>query len=358
MTIALYGATGRTARELAPHLAALGPLVLVGRDAAGLATAAAACGGSARWCVARSDDTDALRNAFAGARVVVQCASLPADDAVRVAACTVRSGASYLDVCADASIGEAIAASLGDRPDRAGVVVCPGVAPIGGALAEWLAVAALRRRTGELTVPSSIELGFCSAGLSPTAGSLRSGLRMLLGTDDWSTHAIEFPPPFAREQCFGFPLGCGRLRRLFPGAAIHTWAAIAPPTVGSATTAHALRIAHGMLRHGEAAHALAAVLSSMRDGAAPRSIAADPLRFAVVARVTHGGLTTAMSAVGERPYQVTVAMQRLVLSAILGGVERTGIVGAAELVRAEEALDSLVAEGVLRMFADAGGIAA
>jgi len=356
VTIALYGATGRTARELAPHLAARGPIVLVGRDAAGLAAAAAACGGRAQYCVARSDDVDALRRSFAGARVVVQCASLAADDAARVAACTVAAGASYLDVCADASVAEAIAAELDDAPDRAGVVVCPGVAPIGGALAEWLAVAALRRRTGELTAPESIELGFCSAGLASTPGSLRSALRMLLATPAWSTRTIDFPPPFAREQCFSFPLGCGRLGQLFPRAAIRTWAALAPPTIGSATTARALWVAHGLLRSGDASHALASALAPMLEAASiDRDDAPERLRFAVVAHVTSGGRTTAISAVGQRPYATTVAMQRLVVSAVLGEHGRTGIVGAAELIRAEEALDWLVAEGELRVFADDAG---
>jgi short subunit dehydrogenase-like uncharacterized protein len=358
-TVAIYGATGRTARLLARQAATRWPVVMVGRDPAGLAAAAAACGGSARWCVAGSDDADALRRAFAGARIVIQCAALSTDAAVRVAACSVAAGASYVDVCADASVAEAIAASLGDAPHRARVVVCPGVAPIGGALAEWLAVAALRRRTGELTAPESIELGFCSAGLARTSGSLRSALRMLLATPDWSTHAIDFPPPFAREQCFSFPLGCGRLAQLFPRAAIRTWAALAPPMIGSATTARALGVAHDLLRRGDASQALASALAPVLEAAsAERDDAPERLRFAVVARVTAGGQTTAISAVGERPYATTVAMLLRVVSAILGEHGRTGIVGAALLVRAEEALDSLVATTDLRVFADAEGVAA
>lgn len=354
--LAIYGATGRTARLLARQAATRWPVVLVGRDPTGLAAAAAACGGSAEWRVAGSDDADALRRAFTGARVVIQCASLTATDAVRVAASTVAVGASYLDVCADASVAEAIATELGDAPHRAGVVVCPGVAPIGGALAEWLAVAALRRRTGEFTAPASIELGFCSAGLAHTPGSLRSALRMLLATPAWSTRTIDFPPPFAREQCFSFPLGCGRMGQLFPRAAIRTWAALAPPTIGSATTARALRVAHGLLRSGDASHALASALAPMLETASiDRDDAPERLRFAVVAHVTSGGRTTAISGVGQRPYATTVAMLRLVVSAVLGEHGRTGIVGAAELVRAEEALDWLVAEGELRVFADDAG---
>lgn len=349
MTIAIYGATGRTARALIERLRGVAALRLCGRDRAALEALAAACGGATESRVAPADTIEPLRQAFHGVDTVIQCAALAARHAQNVATAALEQGAAYLDVCADESITEAVRTECDRLARHRGASLCPGVAPIGGGLAEWLAIAAMRALGREHIAPDSISLGYCASGLPWSAGSLASAARMLSRQGPWRTQAFEFPPPFGREQAFAFPLGTGRLRQYFPHAEIESWASLAPSVVNSQRAANILGILASTVRSlGPEAWepALQALLPAVSRWGRTMTTA---IRFAVVATVRYGDVEQRMAAVADAPYDLTAEMLGLVVDGLAEGP--AGARGVAELVRAEHALTSLAQRGVLQLHA-------
>lgn len=167
-TIAVYGATGHTGRFVVAELERRGLAVTaVARDRAKLTGFPAAV----TTRVATTADPSALREAFAGADAVINCAGPFLDTADGVVDAAVRSGAHYLDVTAEAASAQRTF-DRWDAPARAaGVAVIPAMGFYGG-LADLLATAATGGRPAE-----EIRIGIALDSWHPTPGTLITGRR-------------------------------------------------------------------------------------------------------------------------------------------------------------------------------------
>jgi hypothetical protein len=278
------------------------------------------------------------------------------EDALSVVAAALDRRAAYIDVCADGGVGEAIGDAYSDAARRAGVPLFLGVAPIGGALGEWLGVEAARAvcATDDPSEIDEIVLAYASDGLPRSTGSLRSGLKMLLEpTLGTGSHArLDFPPPFGRAFAFRFPLGSGCLCQLFPRAAVDVYASLCLDGVDSALSTAlilgAMAWTTRLRNPGPVFEALASRLSSFEG--APEDSTVDGLTFAVVAQAASGRRHTSVAAVGSAPYRLTAAMIELVLQQLASGRAAGGVVGVSELVPASAALDALARTCDLRLF--------
>ncbi len=162
--LVVYGASGYTGRLILARAQARGlDVVAAGRSRERLA----ALGG--RFRLAAADDPEALRAAFAGARVVVNAAGPFHRTAAPVLEACLRVGAHYLDVGGEGPVFEALAGY--DAAARtAGVMVLPGAGFVMAA-SDALAAHVARR----LPEASRLWLGFSRAD-PISRGSLASML--------------------------------------------------------------------------------------------------------------------------------------------------------------------------------------
>lgn len=123
--IVVYGATGFTGRLIVREALAKGlkPIV-AGRDASAVHAMAAATGLEGR--VAALDDAASLDAAFAGAKVVINCAGPFHSRAWPVVDACLRGRQHYLDITGEIEVFERMAA-LGPKAAAAGISLLPGV---------------------------------------------------------------------------------------------------------------------------------------------------------------------------------------------------------------------------------------
>ncbi len=318
--VLIHGATGRTGRVIARQLCDAGVcVILAGRDEAGLRTLAASLPGVDAVRVVDAGSMAASRAAMRGCRVVVQCAALDEASVHGLVAAAIAAGSDYVDVGAERHKADAIARVHDRDARRRGVALCCGVAPIGGALGEWLGLAAARRALARRVEPEDLEaliVAYASDGLPPSLGSWSSSLAMLRRRPaaGWSLRAIEFPPPFGRTTAFAFGLGGGRaLEARYPAAEHGTFAAF------------------------DLARSPASLLTILRG----REHEATELWLAAVAHARVGPKVTSVGFSGKAPYRMTASMVALVVGRLLAARDRHGVVTPSELVSADAALGAL-----------------
>ncbi|NYI07450.1 saccharopine dehydrogenase family protein [Allostreptomyces psammosilenae] len=129
MTIAVYGATGYTAKLAVAELARQGiETVLVGRDAERLAVAAREAGAEgAEIRRAGLDDPAVLADAFRGCSVVISCVAPFRRWGEPVLRAALAAGAHYVDVSGEQTYIARLFDAYADEAERAGVAVVPGM---------------------------------------------------------------------------------------------------------------------------------------------------------------------------------------------------------------------------------------
>ncbi|KVL34189.1 saccharopine dehydrogenase [Burkholderia territorii] len=202
MTVAVYGATGHTARFVVAELERRGVgAIRIGRDAARLAQ-----GGhdAAPWRVASVDDPAALDAALRGAHAVINCAGPYLDTALPLADAALRARIPYLDLTAEQPSVQALTDQRDTRARAAGVTLVPAAAFYGG-LADLLVTAVVNPR-------EPIERVDVATGLDswhPTRGtrvtSARNHAIRLIRKDGKPTEVPSTP----RERRWSFPAPLG-----------------------------------------------------------------------------------------------------------------------------------------------------
>ncbi len=131
MRIVLNGASGYTGRLAAAELARRGiDAVLVGRDPARLAAAAAGTGFEVR--IADIGDPDALAGAFAGADAVINTAGPFAALGAPVIRAAIAAGAHYVDTTGEQHYVNTVFDDFTKDAANAGVTIVPAMADDGG----------------------------------------------------------------------------------------------------------------------------------------------------------------------------------------------------------------------------------
>lgn len=134
--IVVYGATGLVGGRVCAALdAADVPFIAAGRHKTNLDKLAAVVGATGVR-VAGVDDSEALERAFAGARVVVNCAGPLAEVGEPVLLATLAAGAHYIDLGGDQAFMHAMYERHDSSARRAGTIVVPGCG-INCALGDW-----------------------------------------------------------------------------------------------------------------------------------------------------------------------------------------------------------------------------
>ncbi|MFC0003454.1 saccharopine dehydrogenase NADP-binding domain-containing protein [Micromonospora siamensis] len=168
--VAVFGAYGHTGRFVVAELRERGfvPLLL-GRDAARLATVAAAHPGVEQRVVPVGEPAS-LDRALTGAGAVINCAGPFAATAAPVVEAALRAGIPYVDVAAEIEANRDTFAHFGARAGAAGVAVVPAMAFFGG-LGDLLVTAAM----AEWVAADEVHVAYGLSSWHPTAGTLASG---------------------------------------------------------------------------------------------------------------------------------------------------------------------------------------
>lgn len=337
--IVVYGATGHTGRAVTRHLLDAGvSLTLSARDPRALTGLAASVRAPVRVHAARADSRGELRDAMRGNDLVVQCAALPEAQVLELTAAAIEEGLGYIDVSAEGRTIDAVALRRHADARRRGVTICCGVAPIGGALGEWLGLAAaqwaLAAGDGAL---ARLVVAYASDTTPPSRGSWRSSAGILLhaATSRPTLRAVELPPPFARSLGLSVAFGgrAGLVAR-HPSTHHETLAAPAPSAAGLTTALGLPRWARWRHDPGDASRA------------APR--------FAVAAHAAAGRSARSIAVSGRDPYAATVHMIALVAARVLQPSAPHGVVAASDLLAPAHALDVLAARCDLQLFTREG----
>jgi hypothetical protein len=346
-TVVVHGASGLTGRAVVEQLVRVGVDVMP----CGRSRVAGEVAGTREWRVVDATDPRSVRTALSGAAAIVQCAPLPLEHAVAFAGAAVEAGVAFVDVCADARIVAATHAAHAEAATRRGVPICVGVAPIGGALGEWLGIVAATEAARDGDVRELI-VAHASNGIPPSAGSLQSGLRMFADSPlSGHRRVVDFPPPFGRQFAFRFPLGSGRLSAWFPRARVEAYAALCIDGIDSALMATLVSCARAWLDRSRAAESILDDVTERIAGTHARD-RSDPssLSFTVAVQAVADSQAASVAVVGSAPYRVTAAMVALVTEALLQRRDLAGPVGAAQVLDPEAALDALRRGCGLRMF--------
>lgn len=320
-TIAVFGAAGHTGRFVVQEALVRGLAVVgVGRDARKLDDCLPP---GVERRVADIADPASLECAFAGCRVVVNCAGPFLDTAAPVGAAALRAGCHYLDVTAEQGSAQATLADL-DAPARAaGRVAIPAAAFYGG-LADLLA--------SSVAAPGPIDAITVAIGLDrwwPTAGTRRTGER------NTATRMV------VKE---------GRLAPLVPSAQVPDWGFAEPlgrqamveiPFSEVITLAHHLpvRELRSLLNR--------SALQDIRDTATPPPTATDDTgrsaqRFDLQVQVEQAGTVRTAGARGQDIYAVTAPIVVEVALRLLAPAYRlSGALALAQAVDPTDVLRSL-----------------
>ena len=282
--VAVYGASGHTGRFVVAELQRRGLAALaVARDARRLPA-----GVPGR--VAAVDDAWALREAFAGCAVVINCAGPFLDTAGPVAQAAIDVGASYLDVTAEQASAMDVFERF-DAPAReAGVAVIPAAGFYGG-LADVLATALL----GPDSVGADLVVAVALDRWWPTEGTRLTGARNTaprLVVDDHRLVAMPLPAA-ASTWRFGAPHGAQAMVEL-PFSEVVT-------------------IARHLRPRSLRAHLTRASLDEIRDDGTPPPTATDATgrsaqRFEMVVQAGRDGALRTAVARGQDIYAVSAPL--------------------------------------------------
>ncbi|HWT92143.1 MAG TPA: saccharopine dehydrogenase NADP-binding domain-containing protein, partial [Solirubrobacteraceae bacterium] len=178
--IAVYGATGYTGKLVARELRRRGlSAVLSGRNRSKLKAVVADVGAAWEIRPAAVDDPRALRAAFAGADVVINCAGPFTFYGAPVIEAALDAGAHYVDTTGEQPYMQKVFQHLDGRAKNAGKAVVPAVGfdYLPGDLICAL-TAAGHEPLRELVV------GYALTGFGATRGTMHSALEMMKGGDE------------------------------------------------------------------------------------------------------------------------------------------------------------------------------
>jgi hypothetical protein len=200
--VAIYGATGHTAKLVAAELRGRGLRpVLGGRNRAKLEAAARALG-AAEVRIAEIDRPAELRAFLKGCSAVVNCAGPFQATAMPIASLAVEQGIHYFDFTTDASIVNSLHDELGKSATWNKLVIAPAIG-FYGTLAELM----VRASAPDLAASDDVVIAYSVKGWKPTIGPLRAmaelggrrGVhangRFEIRTGEPRFHTFSFPEP-------------------------------------------------------------------------------------------------------------------------------------------------------------------
>jgi short subunit dehydrogenase-like uncharacterized protein len=200
-TIAVYGASGYTGRQIARELDRRGARqVFVGRSAERLRAVVRGLRES-ELRVAALEDEKALRSAFAGSAVVVNAAGPFQTTSEPIVAAALDVGAHYVDFVAAEQAPLIALFERWDRPAKAaGVAIAPAMGFF-GALADALAALVTRdlESVDDLTVAYAVE------GWHPTAGSREAAVVAAAQRFAWRDRSLQPVVGDPRFSAFEYP---------------------------------------------------------------------------------------------------------------------------------------------------------
>jgi hypothetical protein len=212
MNIAVYGASGHTARFVIGELLSRGHVpIAVGRDAAKTAAALLVHGVELEMRIASLDDADSLDRALAGADAVINCAGPFIDTAAPLIEAALRTRVHYFDVTAEQE-GARSTLEVFDAPARErGIVVVPAAGFYGG-LGDILATCAM----GDWPQADRIDIAIALSSWWPTRGTRRTGERnttprltfsdgKLTPMQPSAPSSWSFPQPFGTQDVIELP---------------------------------------------------------------------------------------------------------------------------------------------------------
>ncbi len=212
MNVAVYGASGHTARFVLAELLRSGHTpIAVGRDEARLTAAAALHNREVETRIAGLDSPASLDGALSGADAVINCAGPFLDTARPIIEAALRAGIHYFDITAEqASAGSTF--EIFDAPARErGIFIVPAAGFYGG-LADILATDA----TSGWARADRIDIAIALDSWSPTRGTRRTGERNTVPRLVFSGGALKpmqpsaptswsFPEPFGTQDVIEVP---------------------------------------------------------------------------------------------------------------------------------------------------------
>lgn len=356
--IAVYGATGYTGKLVAHELRRRGlAAVLSGRNEAKLRALASDL--EVGWDIrpAAVDDPRALRAAFAGVDVVINCAGPFTFYGAPVIEAALDAGAHYVDTTGEQPYMQKVFVHMDGRALAAGKAVVPAVG------FDYLPGDMICALTAEGHEPlRELVVAYAVAGFGATRGTLHSALEMMKGGDqeyvDGGWHAVGRPP--LRETFdFGGTIGEQVVAR-YPGGEVVTvprhvkTRAVRERIVASAFAPHpALAPAVPVLSAGlqpllrtPLRGALAKVIDKLPEG--PAENAREQVRWTVVAEA-HGedGRVGRGVVEGNDIYGIT-AVQAVEMARLMAvkTYDRAGALAPAQAVDAADFLGFLGEHGV------------
>ena len=216
MTVVLYGATGYTGRLVTEELRRRGlDFVLAGRNPERLKQVSEERGGGAPTRAAAADDPRALREAFDGASVVINCAGPFNRSGEPVVAAAVQTGSHYVDSTGEQSFMKLVFDRYGEEAERRGVGLVPA---LGFDFATGDCIAYLAARGREPV--EEVTVAYATQGFGASRGTLRSALGMMseeavvYRDGDWrpaprgvQRASFPFPDPVGRQGVSPYPAG-------------------------------------------------------------------------------------------------------------------------------------------------------
>lgn len=356
--IAVYGATGYTGKLVAGELRRRGlTAVLSGRNAAKLEAVKRDLG--VDWPVrpAAVDDPAALRAAFAGASVVINCAGPFTFYGAPVIEAAIAAGAHYCDTTGEQPYMQRVFTWLDEPARAAGVSVVPGVGfdYIPGDLACALAADGLQPL-------SELVVAYALKGFGATRGTMHSALEMMNGSDEeyiggrWRRvgraplrESFEFPAPIGRQPVARYPGGevvtaprhikVDTVRERITASTFAPVAALAPavPT---------LAVGAGPLMRTPLRSLFASLIDRLPEG--PEEDARRGSQYTIVAEA-HGtdGRVGRCTVTGSDVYGITAVMAVEVARRMQAdGYDRAGALAPAQAVDPEDFLGFLGEHGI------------
>jgi hypothetical protein len=335
MNIAVYGASGHTARFVIAELLSRGHFpIAIGRDASKTAAALLVHGVELEMRIASLDRPDSLDHALAGTVAVINCAGPFVDTAAPLIEAALRCGVHYFDVTAEQESARSTFA-LFDAPARArGILVVPAAGFYGG-LGDLVAMYAM----GDWSQADRIDVAIALSSWWPTAGTRRTGERntaarlsffdgRLAPMQPSTPSSWTFPQPFETQDVVELPF---------------------TETILMARHLH-VRDIHNYLN--------TAPLRDIRDPKTPEPVAVDERgrsnqRFVLDVRVCSGDEERRVAAEGGDIYAITAP---IVIEAIERACQtpkqRAGAFALGQLVDASEFLRALERAGELALTTD------
>ena len=326
--IAVYGASGHTARFVLGELLRRGHApIAIGRDESKLAAAAALHGAALETRIASLESAASLDRALIGADAVINCAGPFLDTAQPLIDAALRARVHYFDVTAEQGSARSTFEAY-DAPARErGVIVAPAAGFYGG-FGDLLATHAM----GDWRRADQIDIAIALDAWWPTRGTRRTGERNTAPRLIVSGgQLVQMQPSAPRQWTFPEPFG--------------TQDVIELPFTETILIARHVRVRE--VRN----YLNQAPLRDVRDPATPEPVAADERgrstqRFTIEVIVRNGDEARRATAQGRDIYAITAPIVVEAAERICRGEHRgAGAFALGQLLDASEFLKSLVQTG-------------